>query len=231
MKCIAIDDERLVLDLLEDNIRQVPFLQLVKSCKNVMEAYPVLQEEKIDLIFLDIQMPRLDGLSFLRSLPHPPMVILVTAYDHYALEAFQLNVIDYLMKPVSFERFLQACNKAYEWYRLHDSSAKEERPDYFFVYVEYDQVKVSIPEIIYIEGMKDYVKIYLTSSRKPLITKMSLKSLEQKLSAYRFVRIHKSYIVSVDKIKALKRDLISIGDTELPLGEKYKDEVKKILPL
>jgi DNA-binding LytR/AlgR family response regulator len=231
VKCIAIDDERLVLDLLEDNIRQIPFLELIKSCKHVMEAYQVLQEEKIDLIFLDIQMPRLDGLSFLRSLPHPPMVILVTAYEHYALEAFQLNVIDYLMKPVSFERFLQACNKAYEWYRLHDSATKGDHPDYFFVYVEYDQVKVSIPDILYIEGMKDYVKIYLTSSSKPLITKMSLKSLEQKLAAYRFVRIHKSYIVSADKIKALKRDLISIGDTELPLGEKYKDEVKKILPL
>lgn len=231
MKCIAIDDERLVLDLLEDNIRQVPFLQLVKSCKNVMEAYEVLQEEKIDLIFLDIQMPRLDGLSFLRSLPHPPLVILVTAYENYALEAFQLNVIDYLMKPVSFERFLQACNKAYEWHRLHDSFPREDDPDYFFVYVEYDQVKVSIPEIIYIEGMKDYVKIYLTSAKNPLITKMSLKSLENKLYAHRFVRIHKSYIVCADKIKALKRDLISIGDTELPLGEKYKEEVKKMLPL
>jgi DNA-binding LytR/AlgR family response regulator len=231
MKCIAIDDEKLVLELLEDNIRQVPFLQLVKSCKNAMEASEILQQEQIDLIFLDIQMPRLDGLSFLRSLPHPPMAILVTAYEKYALEAFSLNVVDYLMKPVSFERFLKACNKAYELYHLQQPAQKGEQQDYFFVYIEYEQVKVSIPEIIYIEGMKDYVKIYLTSSQKPLITRMSLKALEEKLSAHRFVRIHKSYIISADKVKAVKRDLISIGETELPLSEKYKENVREILSL
>lgn len=231
MNCLAIDDEKLVLELLEDNIKQVPFLKLVKSCRSVMEAMDVLQQEQIDLVFLDIQMPRLDGLSFLRSLPRPPMAILVTAYDKYALEAFSLNVVDYLMKPVSFERFLQACNKAYELYNLQQSASKGEEQDYFFVYVEYDQVKVSIPEIIYIEGMKDYVKIFLSASKRPIITRMSLKALEEKLRRHHFVRIHKSYIISADKVKAVKRDLIAIGETELPLSERYKEDVKKMLSL
>ncbi len=232
MKCIAVDDEKLVLELLEDNIRQVPFLEFRKGFKNAVEAAEILQQEQIDLMFLDIQMPRLDGLSFLRSLPHPPMTILVTAYEKYALEAFSLNVVDYLMKPVSFERFLQACNKAYELYNLQHATSKGDNiPDYFFVYVEYNQVKVSIPDIIYIEGMKDYVKIYLTSSKKPLITRMSLKALEEKLYAHRFVRIHKSYLIAADKILAVKRDLISIADTELPLSDKYKEDVKKLLSL
>lgn len=231
MRCLAVDDEKLVLELLEDNIGRVPFLEFRKGCKNAMEAAEILQDEQIDLLFLDIQMPGLDGLSFLRSLPHPPMTILVTAYEKYALEAFNLNVVDYLMKPVSFERFLQACIKAYELYNLQYATAKKDLPDYFFVYVAYEQVKVSIPDIIYIEGMKDYVKIFLTSSPKPLITRMTLKALEEKLHTRRFVRIHKSYIIAADKIKAVKRDLITIGDTELPLSDKYKEKVKKLLSL
>ncbi len=231
MRCLVIDDEKLVRELLEDNVRQVPFLNMVQACKEVMEASEILQKEQIDLIFLDVQMPRMNGLSFLRSLPHPPMTILVTAYEQYALEAFSLNAVDYLLKPVSFERFLQACNKAYELYNLQQSGSKEKMLDYFFVYVEYDLVKVAVPEIIYIESMKDYVKFFLTSSSRPLITRMSLKALEEKLHAHRFVRIHKSYIVSADKIKTVKRDLICIGETELPLSDKYKEKVKNMLSL
>ena len=141
------------------------------------------------------------------------MIIFVTAYKEHAVEGFDLDAVDYLLKPVSFERFLKACNKAYELYNLQQKNAAktEEQPGYFFVYVEYNQVKVTIGEILYIEGMKDYVKIFITSSTRPIITKMSLKSLEEKLSGYRFVRIHKSYIVSADKVTAVKRDLICIG--------------------
>ena len=232
LNCIAVDDEKLVLDLLVDNIQKVPFLHLVKRCKNAMEAADVLHQEKIDLIFLDIQMPGLSGLQFLQSLQNPPMVILVTAYKEYALEGFNLNAIDYLLKPVSFERFLKACNKAQELYNLQQRTEnREDQPDYFFVYVEYNLVKVSIPEILYIEGMKDYVKIYLSSSTRPVITKMSMKALEGKLQGHRFVRTHKSYIVSASKVTAIKRDLICIGPVELPLSDSYKPTVEKMLSI
>jgi Response regulator of the LytR/AlgR family len=232
LNCIAVDDEKLVLDLLVDNIRQVPFLHLVARCKNAMEAAEVLHNENVDLIFLDIQMHGLNGLQFLQSLQRPPMVIFVTAYKDYAVEGFTLNAVDYLVKPVSFERFLKACNKAQELYNLRQKDVtKEILPDYFFVYVEYNLVKVSIPDILYIEGMKDYVKIFLQSGPRPIITKMSLKSLEEKLAPYRFVRIHKSYIVSADKVTAIKRDLICIGKIELPLGESYRSTVENLLSI
>jgi two-component system, LytTR family, response regulator len=232
MNCIAVDDEKLVLDLLVDNIQKIPFLNLVGRCKSAMQAADLIHKEKIDLIFLDIQMPGLNGLQFIQSLQHPPMVIFVTAYKEYALEGFNLDAIDYLLKPVSFERFLKACNKAYELFNLQQKpKINEELPGYFFVFVEYNQVKVNIDEILYIEGMKDYVKIFITSSPRPVITRMSMKALEEKLSGYRFVRSHKSYIVSTDKITAIKRDLICIDKIELPLSESYKSNVEKMLSL
>lgn len=230
MNCIAVDDEKLVLDLLVDNISKVPFLHLQKRCKNAMEAAEALQQAKTDLIFLDIQMPGLNGLQFLESLYNPPMVIFVTAYKEYAFEGFNLNAVDYLLKPFSFERFLKACNKAHDLFNLHQKPVqKEEAPGYFFVYVEYNQVKVLVDDILYIEGMKDYIKIFLASSTRPVITKMSLKAIEEKLAGYRFIRIHKSYIVAASKITAIKRDLVCIGNIELPLSEGYKSNLEKIL--
>ena len=231
LNCIAVDDEKLVLDLLVDNIQKIPFLNLVKRCKNAIEAAAVLHEQTVDLIFLDIQMPGLNGLQFIQSLQKPPMVIFITAYKEHAIQGFELNAIDYLLKPVSFERFLKACNKAQELHSLQQKpSSKEEQPDYFFVYVEYNLVKVSIPDILYIEGMKDYVKIFINSSSRPIITKMSMKAMEEKLSGYRFARTHKSYIISADKVTSIKRDLICIGNLELPLSESYKSQVEKMLP-
>jgi two-component system, LytTR family, response regulator len=232
LNCIAVDDEKLVLDLLVDNIKKVPFLHLVKSCKNALEAADVLHKEQVDLIFLDIQMPGLNGLQFMQSLSNPPMVIFATAYKEYAFDGFNVNAVDYLLKPVSFERFLKACNKAQELYSLQQKTVeKESTPDYFFVYVEYNLVKVIISEILYIEGMKDYIKIFLSSAPRPVITKMSMKAMEEKLSAHRFVRTHKSYIVSADKITAIKRDLVCIDKIELPLSESYKANVEKMLSL
>jgi len=232
LNCIAVDDEKLVLDLLVDNIKKVPFLNLVARCKNAMEASAVLHEQTVDLIFLDIQMPGLSGLQFMESLSNPPMVVFITAYKDYALEGFNLNAIDYLLKPVSFERFLKACNKAQEMFSLQQKTfSKDEQPDYFFVYVEYNLVKISIPEILYIEAMKDYVKIFTSTSNRPVITKMTLKSMEEKLASHRFVRTHKSYIVSADKVTAIKRDLICIGNNELPLSEVYRPQVEKMLPI
>jgi DNA-binding LytR/AlgR family response regulator len=231
LNCIAVDDEKLVLDLLVDNIQKVPFLHLVKRCKNAMEAADTLHKEKTDLIFLDIQMPGLNGLQFLESLHNPPMVIFVTAYKEYAFEGFNLDVVDYLLKPVSFERFLKACNKAHELFNLQRNFQKDEMQDYLFVHVEYNQVKIMISDILYIEGMKDYVKIFLGTSTRPVITKTSLKALEVKLAGHQFVRTHKSYILSTKKITAIKRDLVCIGPVELPLSENYKADLEKMLSL
>ena len=231
MNCIAVDDEKYILDLVVDNIQKVPFLKLERRCKNAMEAAEILHQKDIDLIFLDIQMPGLNGLQFIRTLKHPPMVIFVTAYAEHAVEGFELNAVDYLLKPVSFERFLKACNKAHDLFSLQQKpTARDDKPNYFFVYVEYNQVKVSVDEILYVEGMKDYVKIFLAGASKPVITKMSLKSIEEKLSGHRFARIHKSYVIALDKVTAVKRDLICIGNIELPLSEFYKASVEAMLP-
>jgi len=232
MRCIAVDDEKWVLDLLVDNISRVPFLQLVGRCKNALEAIELLHREEVDLIFLDIQMPGLNGIQFVQSLQHPPMIIFVTAYKEHAWEGFELAAVDYLLKPVSFERFLKACNKAHELFRLQQKPvATATLPASFFVYVEYNQVKITIADILYIEGMKDYVKIFLTTGAKPVITKMSLKALEDKLLPYRLVRIHKSYIIAADKVTALKRDIICLGNTELPLSDSYRPAVEALLSL
>ena len=231
MRCIAVDDEKLVLDLLVDNIQQVPYLQLVKACKTAMEAIAVLQKEKVDLIFLDIQMPRLSGLQFIQTLQQPPMVILVTAYEQYALEGYNLNVVDYLLKPVSFERFLKACNKAKELFDLKNENTvtqKADLPDYIFVNVEYTLVKILFSDILFVEGYKDYIKIHLASSMKPVLTKMSLKAMEEKLPADKFIRIHKSYIVAANKITVIKRDLIYIGSNEIPVSDFYKENLARI---
>lgn len=232
MNCIAVDDEKLVLDLVVDNIKQVPYLHLVKACKNAMEAIDVLQKEKIDLIFLDIQMPKLSGLQFIQTLQQPPMIIFITAYEQYALEGYNLNVVDYLLKPVSFERFLKACNKAKELYDLRNeksiTSATEESPDYIFVHVEYTLVKILFSDILFIDGLKDYIKIHLASSTRPVLTKMSMKAMEEKLPADKFIRTHKSYIVSADKINVIKRDLIVIGNHEIPVSDFYKENLNRI---
>lgn len=232
MRCLAVDDEKLVLDLLADDIRQVPYLTLVKTARNAMEAIEILQNEHIDLLFLDIQMPRLTGLQFLKTLPDPPLVILVTAYDKYALEGFELNVVDYLLKPVSMERFLKACNRAHELFQLKQKTpvaiAPAALPD-FFVNVEYSLVKIVAADVAWVEGLKDYVKIYLSSAVKPIITRMTFKVLEEKLPEPAFIRTHKSYLAAVQKITAIKRDFVLIGAAEIPVSEHYKDNLRKIL--
>ena len=230
IRCIAIDDEQLVRELLEDSIRQIPFLQLVKTCRNAMEALEVLQQEPIDLLFLDIQMPRLNGLQLLQSLQQPPMVILVTAYEQYALDGFNLQVVDYLLKPFSFERFLKACNRANDLFRLKQAAiAPIDEAHSFFVHVEYTQVKIVTAHINYIEALKDYIKIHLTNSPKPVLTRMTMKAMEEKLPPAAFIRTHKSYLVAVQKITTIKRDLVCIGDIEIPVSEFYKENVNKLL--
>ncbi|RTL59523.1 MAG: response regulator transcription factor [Sphingobacteriales bacterium] len=230
LKCIAVDDEPLALELLEDNISKVPYLQLVAKCSNAMEAMKLLQQQSVDLIFLDIQMPGLTGLQFIQSLSVKPMIILITAYEKFALEGFNLDVVDYLVKPVSLERFVKACNKANDLFLLKNkpASGTETPPDYFFVNVEYSLVKVNFSDITFIEGLKDYVKIHLANSNKPIITRISMKSLEEQLPPAKFLRIHKSYIVSISHINAVRKSSVFIGDMELPISDNYRDAMSII---
>lgn len=223
MNCIIVDDELWARELLEDNIRQLPFLNLVGQAKNAGEAMALLMQENIDLMFLDIQMPGLTGMELLETLREPPLVIIVTAFEKYALEGFELEVIDYLLKPVPFPRFAKAVQKAAEWNRLKKLDTPKSDPslEHVFVNANYSLVKVMLDEVTFIEGLKDYVKIYLTTG-KDIITRLSLKVIESKLDPVKFMRIHKSYIISLDKIDSIQKTQLIIMGREIPIGEGYR---------
>ena len=231
LNCVAIDDEELALELLEDNISKVPYLKLVAKTDNPLEAIKLIQEQPVDLVFLDIQMPGLTGLQLINSLPNKPMFIMVTAYEKYALEGYNLNVVDYLVKPVALDRFIQACNKARELHQLKNkvSASVAEDPGYFFINVDYSHVKVNHADIMWVEGFKDYLKIHLKSTANPLVARISMKSFEELLPATKFIRIQKSYIVSKNSITAVRKNSVFIGAMELPIGENYKDAVVALL--
>lgn len=231
IRCIAIDDEPLALELLEDNISKLPYLQLVASCDNALEAMEVMREQTVDLVFLDIQMPGLTGLQFIKSISQRPMIILITAYEKYALEGFKLDVLDYLVKPVPLDRFIKACNKAKELFDLKEKN-KDGSPvltaEYLFVSVDYSLLKVVFADIMYIEGLKDYIKIQLKGTSKPVVTRMSMKAIEEALPATKFIRVHKSYIVSISYVTAARENSIFIGAVEIPVSESYPEALSII---
>ncbi|MEL6864083.1 MAG: LytTR family DNA-binding domain-containing protein [Bacteroidota bacterium] len=234
---IIVDDEPLALDVLETYIEKIPELHLVQRCTNALEANEALKSHDIDLMFLDIQMPQLTGIDFLRTLSKPPLVIFTTAYANYAIEGFELNAIDYLLKPISLERFMKAVNKAEEQIELQrkDSPApgtgSEDGADFFFVKADKKLVKVKYEDIIYIEGLKDYVIIRMDTGR--VITLQTMKSLEDKLPRQAFKRIHRSYIVNIDKINAVVGNMIEITEKNqakhLPIGKNYREELLAII--
>ncbi len=230
MRCLIIDDEPLALRLLEDNVKKVPFLELVGLCSDAFEAIKFLSENQVDLIFTDIQMPGLNGLQLVGSLENRPMVIFVTAYKQYALEGFDLAVVDYLLKPVSLERFLKACHRAKEIFELKKVSRNEPNSlEYFFVNADYSQIKVVFSDIMWIEGLGDYIKIYLKNTPKPLIVRTSIKNIELDLPINKFVRIHKSFLVAFDAITAIRKNSIFINNNEFPIGDSYKSLLVKFL--
>jgi DNA-binding LytR/AlgR family response regulator len=246
LKCLIVDDESMARKLLEENVRQLPFLELVGLCKNPFEAMQILQEKEVDLMFLDIQMPGMLGTKFLQSLREKPMVIFVTAYANYAVESYDLDVIDYLMKPVSMERFTKAAYKALEEKQKQDAllppsrlnrdvpsviaqKENEETPEYFFVNVEYALVKITIADISHVESMKDYVKIFLTTATKPILTKSTLKGIEEKLPSKNFMRVHKSFIVNIDKIESIRSQNITIGAHHVPVSDVHLEGLMRIL--
>ena len=232
IRCLAVDDEMLALELLEDNIRKVPFLELAGTCRSAMEAMEVLRSTEIDLLFLDIQMPDISGIQLLRSLPQKPMVIFTTAFSKYATEGFDLDVIDYLLKPYPFERFLKAVNKAYAYLDLHDRAASQPvekeadaAADFLFVRADYKLYRINLKDILYVEGLKDYVKIYLND--RPVVTQMSMKVIEEKLPAQDFIRVHRSFIVAFDKIDFVQKQALTIGKKEIPVSDLYRDQLFK----
>lgn len=227
LRCIAVDDEPFALKLITEDISKVPFLKLVNVCSSAVEAREVLQKESIDLMFLDIQMPGLTGTELLRSLESPPMVIFTTAYEQYAVEGFELEVIDYLVKPVPFERLLRAATRAQEQLKLRQDSNTKPEDQFFFVRAEYKEIRIMFSDIQYIEGLKDYVKIFLASQTRPVMTRMNLKAIETKLPSKLFCRIHNSFIVPFSKITSFQRSQVFIGQTPIPVGDKYAAEFRR----
>lgn len=230
MNCIIVDDELPARELLEDNIRQFPFLTLIGQARTAAEAMLLLTRETVDLVFLDIRMPGLTGLELLGSLRHPPLAILVTAYEEHALAGFELEVVDYLVKPVPFPRFAKAVQRARELFELRRTATEKpaDPQQHVFVNANYSLVKVMLDDILFVEGLKDYVRIYL-SSGKEIITRLSLKTIEEKLDPSRFLRIHKSYVIAVGKIDAIQKTGLVIHGRELPIGDGYRTALQSYL--
>lgn len=236
LNCIAVDDEPLALGLIVSFIEQTPFLKLAGSFSSGIKALEILNEQAIDVIFLDIQMPDLTGIQLARILEvkpaaAKPRVIFTTAFNNYAIEGYKVDALDYLLKPFDYEEFLRSASKALSYAEKFKAvqSATNDQEDYLFLKVEYQLVKVAIKDILYIEGLKDYVKVYLEHSEKPVLTLTSLKALEQKLPGARFMRIHRSYIVQLEKITAVTRNALNIGELSITVGEQYKEGFNEYL--
>jgi DNA-binding LytR/AlgR family response regulator len=239
IRCIIVDDEPLALHVLEDYISKIPFLQLVKSTTNPIEALTLVQEKEADLVFLDVQMPELTGIQFLKIANGKAKVILTTAYPQYALEGYELDVIDYLLKPIAFERFYKAAQKAQAILQpaavkpVAVAETSPQKPqqeflsDFIFVKTEHKIQKVYLNDILFIEGLKDYISIFTPAER--IITLQNMKKMEDALPTKYFIRVHKSYIVSINKIDSIERSRIFIGDKIIPVGDTYRDEFFKII--
>ncbi|WP_196884923.1 LytR/AlgR family response regulator transcription factor [Aureivirga sp. CE67] len=235
MKCLIIDDEPLAVDIIEAFTEKIPFLEVVKTFNNALDAFVFLNSNKVDLLFLDIEMPNLTGVEMVKSLQNSEVqVIFTTAYSEYALEGFNLNATDYLLKPIAFPRFLKAVNKAKEKFEAKQENISTQNtvqnnqttslPEYIFVKSEYENLKINLSEIVYIQGLKDYIKIYLKNADKAILTLSSFKEILKKLPV-NFLRIHRSYIVNVDFINSVQKSKVIIEKQRIPIGETYKEEV------
>jgi two-component system, LytTR family, response regulator len=226
IRCLVVDDEPLALDILEDYISKVPFLTLVKTTTSAIEGLSLVQSDAIDLVFLDVQMPELTGIQFLKIINGKCDVILTTAYSQYALDGYELDVVDYLLKPIAFDRFYKAAQKVLQSSGNTNSSAPEvlsvqKNHDFIFVKTEHKIQKIYLDDILYIEGLKDYISIFTRSER--IITLQNMKKMEESLPSKSFIRVHKSYIIALGKIESIERSRIQIGEKIIPIGDTYRE--------
>lgn len=224
LKCCVIDDEPLALELIKSYVNQTPFLELVDAFPSASMAVKTVIEKDLDLIFLDIQMSELNGIEFAKVIPEHCRIIFITAFEQYALDGFKANALDYLLKPVSYSEFLVSANKALKWAELNDKADDKDNnePQFIIIKSEYKLIQIAVDNILYIEGLKDYVKIYLEDTQSPVMSLMSLKTLEASLPASRFIRVHRSFIVQTSKIKMIERNRIIFGKQYIPISDTYK---------
>ncbi len=229
INCVIIDDEPLAREGLGNYVREIDFLHLVATCENPLELIKVMEQYPVDLIFLDIQMPKMNGLDFLKVVQNPPLVIITTAYPSYALEGFQLNVLDYLLKPITFDRFFKSVKKASDYFHLVNKQSDpgptktEPAEDYFFIRCGSKYEKIHFDQILYVEGMQNYITIYTQKGK--FVTLLYLKNLEESLDKQSFIRVHKSYIVSIDKIEGIEGNEIFMQTHRIPISRNYREQV------
>ena len=222
LRCLVVDDEPLAAKLISTYVDRTPFLELAGEVHTAEEALETIQAGQIDLVFLDIRMPRLTGMQLARLLPDTTRVVLTTAYADHAVEGFRVHALDYLLKPVSYEEFLEAATRALRDSRPTEPATPAATPDYLMVKSEYRLIRIPLADIVYVEGLKDYVKIYLESDTKPILTLMSMKSLEEAMPAPRFVRVHRSFIVNLDKVRLIERNSIILSGRCIPVSDSYR---------
>ena len=233
ISCVIVDDEPMALNLVESYVEKTPFLELKNKCSSAIEAMEFLRSNPVDLLFLDIQMPDLTGIEFSKMLPKETRVVFTTAFDQYALEGFKVEALDYLLKPFDYAEFLAAANRAHTWFELVKGKpqpqvqvasvvAPAEEKEFLFVKSEYKQLRIKLDEVLYFEGLKDYIKIWLKENPKPILTLMSLKSLEEELPETKFMRVHRSFIVALKNIEVVERSQIIINNQRITVSEQYK---------
>ena len=224
LNCWIVDDEPLALDLLSSYVKRTPFLKLTGRFSNAVQAMKKIHDEKIDVIFLDIQMPEVNGMEFARFIDKDTRIIFTTAFSEYAIDGYKVDALDYLLKPFSYTDFFNASVKALEWHKMKTASEKEteEMTTGIFVRSDYKLIHILFEDILFIEGLKDYIKIYTSSTNRPILTLMSLKAMEEQLPSTNFFRVHRSYIVNRDKITSIDKNRIIINEQEIPIGETYR---------
>ncbi|MCW3084420.1 MAG: two component transcriptional regulator, LytTR family [Bacteroidetes bacterium] len=229
INCLIVDDEPPALHLIKGYVNKTPFLELKGKCANAFEAMELMNSNSIDLLFLDIQMPDLNGIEFSRTLTNGPKIILTTAFEKYALEGFRIDALDYLLKPFNYEEFLKAANKAKEWFRTKlNPEQKTETDSFLYVKSEYKQIKIDLNKVLFFEGLKDYVKIHLEDADKAVLSLISLKALEEQLPS-KFMRVHRSFIINLEKIEAIERTQVIIGKNHIRIADQHKNEFMEYL--
>lgn len=235
LRCAIIDDEPLALGLLESYVRKTPSLELCGRYSSAIQAMQALSEQPVDLLFLDIQMPELSGLEFSRMIPESTRIVFTTAFGQYALDGYKVNALHYLLKPISYNDFMEAVNKVIQWFELRRKAEGNNQPavsspavinDYIYVKSDYKLVQIELDKILYIEGLKDYIKIHIEDNPRPILSLVSMKAMEEKLPADRFIRVHRSFIVQKQKIKMIDKGRIVFGKEYIPISDSYKQELQ-----